>query len=133
MSVIYVKVIFFQQHDAETEVVIEGWHGYKFVGDNIDKRVKPSRQRAEIKGQELHHFHGYAVRDRVDLSVMSDKAPHSTSPDADQFLPSNEDISALIEELTILVSRYFYGVKDVVDYVKYYSYNSIVQNTLRIL
>ena len=90
--------------------------------------MKPSRQRAEIKGQELHHFHGYAVRDRVDLSVMSDKAPHSTSPDADQFLPSNEDISALIEELTILVSRYFYGVKDVVDYVKYY-----VQNTLRIL
>ena len=72
--------------------------------------MKPSRQRAEITGQELHHFHGYAVQDRVDLSGLSDETPHFTSPDAKQLLPSNEDISVLKEELSILVSRYLSNV-----------------------
>ena len=43
------------------------WFGYKFVGDNIDKNVKPSLQRQELRRQSLHYFHGCAVRDRVDL------------------------------------------------------------------
>ena len=34
------------------------WFGYKFVGDNIDKSVKPSHQHHEQRGQSLHHFHG---------------------------------------------------------------------------
>ena len=64
--------------------------------------MKPSHQRAEIKGQELHHFHGYAVRDRVGLSGLSDETPYFTSPDAKQILPSNEDMSVLKEKLAIL-------------------------------
>ena len=34
---------------------------FKVVGDNIDKNVKPSRIRAEIKAQSLHYFHSYVV------------------------------------------------------------------------
>ena len=55
----------------------EYWFGYKFVGDNVDKNIRPSYQRMEHhRGQSLHYFHGYALRDRVDLSNYSD----ATSP-----------------------------------------------------
>ncbi len=62
------------------------------MGDNIDKRVKPSRQRAELNGLDLHYFHGYAVRDRLDMSKMSDKAPEYVPPDPAKFIPSSEEI-----------------------------------------
>ena len=81
------------------------WFGYKFVGDNIDKNVKPSLQRHELRGQSLHHFHGYAVRDRVDLSRLSDKPPPLSTPDPCVFIPSTSDLSSLRHELGILVSR----------------------------
>lgn len=81
------------------------WFGYKFVGDNIDKNVKPSLQRHELRGQSLHYFHGYAVRDRVDLSKLSDKPPPFSIPEPSVFLPSPGDLSSLREELEILVSR----------------------------
>ena len=81
------------------------WFGYKFVGDNVDKNVKPSRQRHELRGQSLHYFHGYAVRDRVDLSRLSDERPPPSTPDPAVFLPSPSDLSSLRLELQILVSR----------------------------
>ena len=68
------------------------WFGYKFVGDNIDKNIKPSHQRYELKGQSLHHFHGFAVRDRVNFSGMSEENPTFTIPDPSKFLPSQSDI-----------------------------------------
>ena len=40
---------------AETEDE-SSWCGYKFVGDNVDKNVKPTRQRHERHGQSLHYF-----------------------------------------------------------------------------
>ena len=41
------------------------WNGFKIVGDNVDKNVRPTFQRSN---QSLHHFHSYAVKDRVNLS-----------------------------------------------------------------
>ncbi len=55
-----------------TQVEESDWFGFKFVGDNIDKNIKPSFQRQEIQTQSLHHFHGYAIRDRVNMATMSD-------------------------------------------------------------
>ena len=82
------------------------WAGYKFVGDNIDKNIKPRFQRYENRGQSLHYFHGYAVRDRVDLASLSDKPPPTpTSLDPSSFLPSASELSGLKDELTILISR----------------------------
>ena len=61
------------------------WVGYKFVGDNIDKNIKPRFQRHDNKGQSLHYYHGYAVRDRLDLSTLSNQRPTSCLPDPSIF------------------------------------------------
>lgn len=38
------------------------WFGYKFMGDNIDKNIKPRFQRQECQaGQSLHYFHCYML------------------------------------------------------------------------
>ena len=68
--------------------------------------MKPSLQRQELKGKSLHHFHGYAVRDRVNLSTMSDETPTFIEPDPSKFLPSLSDLSLLKEEFSVLVSQY---------------------------
>ncbi len=91
-----------QRKDVSNESM---WFGYKFVGDNIDKNVKPSLQRHELRGQSLHYFHGYAVRDRVDLSGLSDERPPSCTPDPGVFVPTPSDLSSLRHELGILVSQ----------------------------
>lgn len=44
---------------------------FKIVGDNIDKSVKPT---SEHLAKSLHYFHSYAVRDRTDVSGLSDEA-----------------------------------------------------------
>ena len=84
----------FNQFDA-SDHTMKDWYGYKFVGDNVDKRIKPSYQRAELRGHDMHYFHGYAVRDRLDLSEFSDTCPPHSTPDANVILPSSEDIEAL--------------------------------------
>ena len=82
------------------------WFGYKFVGDNLDRNIKPSFQRQESHtGQSLHYFHGYAVQDRVDLSCYSNANPPCTTPDPSAILPSAADFSALKDELDVLISR----------------------------
>ncbi len=37
------------------------WSGFKLVGDNIDKNVRPSLQRLTHQTRSLHHFHSYAA------------------------------------------------------------------------
>ena len=49
---------------------------YKLVGDNIDKKVVPREMRSDYQARSLHYFHTYAVRDRVNLTDVSDQAPH---------------------------------------------------------
>lgn len=93
------------------------WYGYKFVGDNVDKNVKPTFQRYENRGQSLHHFHGYAVRDRVNLLTLSDVTPSPQTPDPSVFLPSQQDLSSLNDELTVIISRWVF--KTVLNIPKY--------------
>ena len=76
------------------------------MGDNIDKNVKPRFQRHEKQGQSFHFFHGYAVKDRVDLSELSDKPPVYTIPEPSVLIPSLTDLTSVKEELTILIARY---------------------------
>ena len=58
------------------------WDGFKIVGDNIDKNVRPSYQRHDHQMKSFHHFHSYAVRDRIDLTCSSNisKPPSSVNP-----------------------------------------------------
>lgn len=48
---------------------------YKLVGDNIDKEVRPRQMRSDHQTRYVHYFHTYALRDRIDLSAISDQAP----------------------------------------------------------
>ncbi len=78
---------------------------YKIVGDNVDKNVKPSLQRHEMKGQSLHHFHCYGVKDRVPASRLSDLKPVDCTPDPTKLLPSLEDVECVKKEMSVLLSR----------------------------
>lgn len=69
------------------------WVGYKFVGDNIDKNIKPRYECHERRGQSLHYFHGYAVKDRIDLSKFSNTPPPPSLPDPGVFLLTVSDIT----------------------------------------
>ena len=48
------------------------WFGFKIVGDNIDKTVKPRHETMQHHSQNLHYFHSYTVQDRIDFSQLSD-------------------------------------------------------------
>ena len=81
------------------------WFGYKFVGDNLDQNTRASHQRPGLPNQSMHNFHGYALRDRINFSELSDAPPSVSTPDVDLFLPSALDVSALKEELSVLIAR----------------------------
>ena len=55
---------------------VDNWHGFKLVGDNIDKNVRASYQCIFHTTQSLHYFHSYAVLDSIDFSGLSDELPH---------------------------------------------------------
>lgn len=84
------------QHSTSAE-----WCGFKVVGDNIDKTIKPRYMRESTGhgSQSLHYFHSYAVKDRVNLSNCSDlptKAPVEWTTEKYQsvcrkILPTKED------------------------------------------
>ena len=77
----------------------------KFIIDNVDKNVKPSFERTEIRGKSYHHVHGYCVQDRIDTSMLCDRVPTYKKIDASVLLPSESDIATLKNEQIILVKR----------------------------
>lgn len=82
------------------------WCGFKIVGNNIDKNVRPSHQRIDHQTQSLHYFHSFAVRDRVDLSAYSDQPPKIPPMiDATTITHNASDLARFQMECEILVSR----------------------------
>ena len=82
------------------------WHGFKIVGDNIDKNVRPRHETLERRGQSLHYFNCYAVLDRVNLSDYSDEPRAGPSTlDIDDILPSEDDYIAILNNFAILAGR----------------------------
>ena len=53
------------------------WYGFKLIGDNLDKCIKPCEMREDQQNRMLHCFQLYAVKDRLNLTSFSDKEPHS--------------------------------------------------------
>ena len=78
----------------QTSSILPNWHGFKLVGDNIDKNVRPSFSRSDRSTQSLHYFHYYAALDRVNLSSFSDATPN-TEVDAEKLVINQEDIAQL--------------------------------------
>ena len=93
-------------HDTTdaTSSVCSVWQGFKIIGDNVDKNVKPSFMRINTSTLSLHYFHSYAVLDRVDLSGIPDIQPPGTC-DLLALLPSSGDVDMLKQQFSILISR----------------------------
>lgn len=51
--------------------------GVKLCGDNVDWTVTPCSICADRQTQSIHYVHSYAVRDRIDMSGLSDIQPTS--------------------------------------------------------
>lgn len=82
------------------------WTGFKIVGDNIDKTIKPRYMRFDRQTQSLHYFHSYAIKDRINLSDKSDVLPDPpTNPNLLSLLPNSDDISEMKRLFGIHVSR----------------------------
>ncbi len=81
------------------------WCGIKLVADNVDFNITPSFQRVNKVKQSMHYVHTYGVKDRVDLSSLSDESPQNRNYDANDLLPSTEDITSLKEDFCTLLSR----------------------------
>lgn len=108
-------VIELADQDAHVSSDIENihvpkWNGYKLVGDNLDKNIVPRYKRVDRQTESLHFFHYYAVKDRVDLSGISDEPntfllqPVSKLP-INTILPSTSDLQAMLYNFSILISR----------------------------
>ena len=78
---------------------------YKIVGDNIDKNIRPSFQRVSHQTKSLHYFHSFAAMDRINFSNLSNVVPHNIKVNFETLLPGKTDLTALLNELKILVSR----------------------------
>lgn len=81
--------------------------GFKLVGDNLDKTIKPRDMRVDNLPQSLHYFNVYAVLDRVDFRALSGDTTiiDVAKVDTDLFLPSARDIEAIIANFRVLISR----------------------------
>lgn len=78
--------------------------GFTIVGDNIDKNFRPSYQRQDRQTKSVHYFHSYAVKNRVDVSALSDARPPAVLS-ADVILPTQSDVHKLLNDFEILTSR----------------------------
>ena len=87
------------------------WVGFKILGDNLDKTIKPHDVRSNNQSQSLHYFNLYAVCDRIDFSLFSCESSiiDPANLDMSVFLPSAADKDALFDNFTILISRILCG------------------------
>ena len=88
------------------ELMPHGWFGFKIVGDNIDKNVRPRHQTIDTRTQSLHYFHAFAILDRVDLSSQSEIRPDINLHEFDlqMLLPIPEDVLKLKSNFQIHIS-----------------------------
>ena len=91
--------------------------GYRLVGDNIDKNIQKRHLRLDRRNQSIHHFHAYAVENRIDVSEYSDKTIKiSDVTDIDHaaasLLPKCIDDVILKDNIAVLVSRILFKYLD---------------------
>ena len=78
--------------------------GFVIVGDNLDKNFRPSHQRVDRHTQSLHIFHSCAIKNRVDVSSLSDKPASAVLSDK-LLLLNCEDVTKILQDFEILISR----------------------------
>ena len=80
---------------------------FKLVIDNLDIFVRPRTETSQRHADSFHFVQMYAVRDRIDVSNFSDvsRLPDISSVKVENVLPSNHDLEALKDNITVLVCR----------------------------
>ena len=93
--------------DPQVTDLSPSWVGFKIVGDNIDKTVRPRHQTLSSCTQSLHYFHAFAVQDRIDASNMSDSKPNLdlSSLPYTQLLSYADDLKEIKSNCVVLLSR----------------------------
>ena len=93
--------------DISTTIPVQIHPSFKLVGDNVDKTIKPREETYESHSKSLHHFHSFAVKDRIDTSGLTDdpSLPDVDSCDVESVLPTTADHTILKKDMTVLMSR----------------------------
>lgn len=79
------------------------WFGFKIVSDSIDMNITPSFQRSDKVKQSLNYVLSYAVKDRLDLSHLSDVPPPSCQHKAEDLLPSAQNAKETVNLFPICI------------------------------
>jgi hypothetical protein len=64
-----------EEANEDDSTLQSNWSGFKIVADNIDKNIKPRYYRSDTKVNALHYCHCYGLKDRIDITGMSDRMP----------------------------------------------------------
>ena len=83
------------------------WQGFKLIGDNVDKNIKPRNMRLGSQTSSLHYFNTYAVKDRINFQHLSANATLVFKEDIDfkVFFPGTDDNAELVSNFETLVTR----------------------------
>ena len=79
------------------------------MGDNLDKNFRRTFQRTDYTTISHHYFHMFAVKDRVNLSEMSESHREGII-DVPLLLPTKDDHIKMKREFSILLSRYQFSL-----------------------
>lgn len=81
------------------------WSGFKIVGDNLDKTIKPQFMHSDNQSKSVHYFHAIAIKDHVHLTHLSDDPPSQSSPCPKEIsktlFPTHSDDSELHQNFAI--------------------------------
>ena len=103
------------------------WYGLKLCGDNLDDLKRRRHMRCDQQNESLHYFQSYAVKDRLNLTDVSDVTPTRTPtvPEVlEKVLPTDSDDAVVQDEFAILVARM---MCENMQYFKE-NYSDVVQN-----
>ena len=89
--------------------------GFVLVIDNIDLNVRRREQKVDHTTQSYHFCHLYALLNRVESTQLPDQKPSGTLS-LELILPSQKDLDNIMEDFTVLVSRYDVLLNDVDEY-----------------
>jgi len=89
----------------EESEYVESRFGFKLVGDNVDKDVKPRHMRINHQTKSLHYFNVLAVQDRIPTFHLSEERMSTPSLEVNDFILTNDDYTALKNYFAILISR----------------------------
>uniref|UniRef100_A0A1X7TR30 DUF6589 domain-containing protein n=1 Tax=Amphimedon queenslandica TaxID=400682 RepID=A0A1X7TR30_AMPQE len=118
--------------DTDEEGHFEDVFGFKIVGDNIDKNVRPRHNREDRKTISMHYYHSYAVCDRASIYGLSDDIPNLRNTNllsipVNEVLPSSADDQILKHNFTVLISRIL------VQHLQFFAdnYNDVVDRHIK--